>query len=297
MDRVWTAERPYDLLRTLAPLRHAPHDPAHRVVDGALWRTTRTPDGPASYRLVQTGQEVACSAWGPGAAWVLEGLPALLGAGDSAPFEPRHPLLERIQRNHPGIRIPCSRRVFESLVPAILEQKVTGKEARESYMLLLRRYGEPAPGPVPAGLVVPPAPEVWRRIPSWEWHRAGVDPRRMRTVLAAAQVAGRLEEAVGMPRADAYARLTAVPGVGEWTAAEVAVRALGDTDAVSVGDFHLAGLVGWALVGRPLDDAGMVELLEPWRPHRAHVVRLVELSGVAKPRFGPRLAIQDHRAH
>ena len=100
-----------------------------------------------------------------------------------------------------------------------------------------------------------------------------------------------------MSREDAYARLTAVPGVGEWTAAEVAVRALGDTDAVSVGDYHLAGLVGWALVGRPLDDAGMVELLEPWRPHRARVVRLVELSGVAKPRFGPRMAVQDHRAH
>ena len=178
----------------------------------------------------------------------------------------------------------------------MLEQKVTGEEARRAYTTLLRRYGGPAPGPAPAGLLVPPGPEVWGRIPSWDWHRAGVDPRRMRTVLAAAQVAGRLEEAAGMGREDAIARLTAVPGIGAWTAAEVAVRALGDTDAVSVGDYHLAALVGWSLVGRPVDDDGMVELLEPMRPHRAIAVRLIELTG-HKPRFGPRMTIQDHRRH
>jgi 3-methyladenine DNA glycosylase/8-oxoguanine DNA glycosylase len=119
----------------------------------------------------------------------------------------------------------------------------------------------------------------------------------MRTVLAAAPLASRLEETTAMGRADAYARLTAVPGIGEWTAAEIALRALGDSDALSVGDYHLASAVGWSLVGRPLDDAGMVELLEPWRPHRARVVRLLELAGPAKPRFGPRMTVQDHRRH
>jgi 3-methyladenine DNA glycosylase/8-oxoguanine DNA glycosylase len=295
VESVWTADGPYDLLRTLAPLRHAASDPTQRTTaDGAVWRTALSPDGPASYRLVHDG-EVTCTAWGPGAAWVLDGLPALLG--EQATFAPQHPLVERTHRRYPGVRIPRTRRVFESLVPAVIEQKVTGKEAREAYVHLLRRYGEPAPGPVPPGLRVPPEPETWRHVPSWEWHRAGVDPRRMRTVLAAARVAPRLEEAATMGREDAHARLIAVPGVGEWTAAEVAVRALGDTDAVSVGDYHLAGLVGWALVGRPVDDEQMLALLEPWRPHRALVIRLLELSGVAKPRFGPRMAVQDHRAH
>jgi 3-methyladenine DNA glycosylase/8-oxoguanine DNA glycosylase len=298
MERVWRAERPLDVRRTLAPLKHASNDPTHRATqDGVVWRTTLTPDGPASYRLAQLGDEVTCEAWGPGAEWVLDGLPDLLGAHDREPFEPRHPLLDRLFRLHPGVRIPRTRRVFESLVPAIIEQKVTGKEAREAYVSLARRYGEPAPGPVPAGLRVPPPPAVWAAIPSWEWHRAGVDPRRMRTVIAAARVASRLEEAVTMDRQDAQRRLTAVPGVGEWTAAEVAVRALGDTDAVSVGDYHLAGLVGWALLGHPVDDAGMIELLEPWRPNRAKVVRLVEMSGASKPRFGPRMKVQDHRGH
>ncbi|HUR14777.1 MAG TPA: DNA-3-methyladenine glycosylase 2 family protein [Mycobacteriales bacterium] len=295
MERVWRPEGPFDLHRSLALLRHATTDPTHRTTrDGALWRATLTPDGPASYRLVQ-GDGVTCTAWGPGADWVLDGLPELLGEGGD--LDPVHPLLERVHRRHPGIRIPRTRRVFESLVPAIIEQKVTGKEARQSYALLLRRYGEPAPGPVPAGLRVPPSPETWRHVPSWEWHQAGVDPRRTRTVLAAAQVAARLEETVAMDRQDAYTRLTAVPGVGEWTAAEVAVRALGDTDAVSVGDYHLAALVGWALVGRPVEDEEMLALLEPWRPHRARVIRLLELAGPAKPRFGPRMTVQDHRRH
>ena len=105
------------------------------------------------------------------------------------------------------------------------------------------------------------------------------------------------EQAVGMAPDEATRRLRAVPGIGEWTAAEIAQRALGDTDAVSVGDYHLSQFVGWALLGRPVDDDGMVELLEPWRPHRYRVIRLLECSGVGKPRFGPRATVQDHRAH
>ncbi len=298
METVWRPTLAVDARRTLSPLGRGRYDPTHQVhADGSLWRTTLTPDGAATYRIAQRGPtEIACQAWGPGAEWVLAGLPDLLGARDDlAGFVPGHPLLEEAHRRHPGLRIPRTNRVFEQLVPAILEQKVTGKEARAGFRRLVLRYGDPAPGPAPEGMRVPPAPEVWRRIPSWEWHRAGVDPQRARTVLAAARVAGRLEEAAGMAPAAALARLRAVSGVGEWTAAEVAVRALGDADALSVGDYHLARHVGWALVGAPVDDAEMVALLEPWRPHRGRVVRLLELSGAALPRFGPRLTIQDHR--
>jgi len=229
---------------------------------------------------------------------VVAGLADLLGGRDDpAGFEPAHPLLRDAHLRHPGLRVPRTGRVFESLVPAVLEQKVTGKEARSSWRWLLQRYGEPAPGPAPVGMHVPPPAQVWRHIPSWAWHRAGVDPKRSRTVLAAAAVAGRLEEAVGMVPDDAARRLSAVPGIGPWTVAEIAQRALGDADAVSVGDYHLSQFVGWALAGRPVDDDGMLELLEPWRPYRYRVVRLLECSGVAKPRFGPRMTIQDHSRH
>ncbi|MBK5307400.1 MAG: DNA-3-methyladenine glycosylase 2 family protein [Frankiaceae bacterium] len=299
LETVWRPRLPVDVGRTLGSLRRGSGDPTHRTTpDGATWRTTRTETGPATYRLTQRGlHEVHCTAWGSGAEAAIAGMADLLGGRDDPTgFVPDHPLLREANSRNPGIRIPRTGRVLEALVPAVLEQKVTGKEARSAWRWLLRRYAEPAPGPAPDGMRVPPPAEVWRRVPSWDWHRAGVDPRRSRTVVMSAQVVGRLEEAVGMAPDDATRRLRAVPGVGVWTAAEVAQRALGDGDAVSFGDYHLATFVGWALAGRPVDDDGMAELLEPYRPHRYRAIRLLECSGFALPRFGPRMTIQDHRA-
>jgi 3-methyladenine DNA glycosylase/8-oxoguanine DNA glycosylase len=299
LETVWRPRLPVDVVRTLEPLRRGSGDPTHRVEPGGVvWRTTRTTGGAATYRLTQRGlHEVRCTAWGPGAEQAVASVADLLGGRDDpSGFDPVHPLLRETAARHPGLRIPRSGRVMESLVPSVLEQKVTGQEARAAWRWLLRKYAEPAPGPAPHGMRVPPPAEVWRRIPSWDWHRAGVDPRRAQTVMRAAQVAGRLEEAVGMPPEEAAARLRAVPGIGVWTAAEVAQRALGDGDAVSFGDYHLASFVGWALTGRPVDDDGMADLLAPYRPHRYRAIRLLECSGFAMPRFGPRMTIQDHRA-
>jgi 3-methyladenine DNA glycosylase/8-oxoguanine DNA glycosylase len=195
--------------------------------------------------------------------------------------------------------VPASGRVLEALVPAVLEQKVTGREAWQAWRWLVRRYGEPAPGPadlVPGGLLVAPDAPTWARVPSWDWHRAGVDLSRSRTAVTAAGRAGRLERLVEREPAAAGTALRTLPGVGAWTAAEVGQRAFGDADAVSVGDFHLAGQVGWALVGEKVDDDAMLELLEPYRGHRYRVQRLVELSGLAPPRRGPRYAGVDYRA-
>jgi 3-methyladenine DNA glycosylase/8-oxoguanine DNA glycosylase len=296
----WRPQVPVDVRRTLAPLRRGRGDPTSRITDdGALWRTSLLESGAVTCRLVQRGvQEVQAQAWGPGAAELVAGLPDLLGGRDLADgFDARHPLLAETARRVPGLRIPRTGRVVEALVPAVLEQKVTGREARDAFRRLVLRHGAPAPGPAPQGMRVPPSAQAWRTVPSWEWHRAGVDPERSRTICLAMRCASRLEQAVGMSPADAARRLSAVPGIGAWTVAEIAQRALGDSDALSVGDFHLSQTVGWALVGRPLDDAGMVALLEPWRPHRYRVVRLLELSPVGKPRFGPRMAVQDHRGH
>jgi 3-methyladenine DNA glycosylase/8-oxoguanine DNA glycosylase len=280
-------------------MRRGSGDPTHRVeLGGTVWRTTRTDAGPATYRLSQRGpHEVHGAAWGPGAEQAIASLPDLLGARDDPTgLDLTHPLLRDTAARHPGLRVPRSGRVFESLAPTVIEQKVTGQEARAAWRWLLGRYAEPAPGPAPQGMRVPPPADVWRRIPSWDWHRAGVDPRRAQTVMRAAQVASRLEETVDMDPARAERRLRAVSGIGVWTAAEVAQRALGDGDAVSFGDYHLPAFVGWAMLGRPVDDDGMAELLEPFRPHRYRVIRLLECSGFTMPRFGPRMTIQDHRA-
>ena len=292
-------DRPIDLASTLARLAHGRSDPCARVTaDGAVWRTTRTATGPATCRLQQLGaRRVDACAWGPGAQDALDSLPDLLGDRDeTASFEPRIQALRDAHRRHPGVRIPRSGRVLESLVPAVLEQRVISRTATDAWRWLVDRHGLAAPGPAPSGLRVAPDAAGWLRVPSWDFHRAGVDPGRARTVRACALVAPRLEEATAMSPAEAVRRLQLVPGVGLWTAAEVAQRAFGDADAVSVGDYHLAASVGWALVGRRVDDAEMLELLEPWRPHRYRVIRLLELAGLARaPRRGPRLAIQDHR--
>jgi 3-methyladenine DNA glycosylase/8-oxoguanine DNA glycosylase len=162
--------------------------------------------------------------------------------------------------------------------------------------VLVSKFGTPPPGPAPARMRVPPSADAWRHIPSWEFHRANVDPGRARTVVGCARRASALERLTSWPAAKARDALTSLPGVGAWTAAETAQRAFGDPDALSVGDYHIPKMVGWTLLGRPIVDADMIELLEPMRPHRHRVVRLLEVSGMAyEPRRGARLPVQDIR--
>jgi 3-methyladenine DNA glycosylase/8-oxoguanine DNA glycosylase len=295
----WTPRHPTDLIQTIGSLRRGPGDPTfHRDAVGAVWRTTRTAQGPATLRYTQPAADLLrCEGWGIGAPAAVAAGPSVLGERDDpAGFEPGIRLLDDAHRRNPGLRIPRTGQVFEALVPAILEQKVITLQAHESWRQLVWRFGEPAPGPVPRKMAVAPTPVGWSAIPTWEWHRAGVDPRRARTIVNAARYAARLEEAAGMSSTDAAARLTLMPGVGAWTAAEVAQRALGDADALSVGDYHLSNYVGHALYGRDMTDDEMVEAMTPWRGHRYRVVRLLEAAGVrGRPRRGPRMAFVDHR--
>jgi 3-methyladenine DNA glycosylase/8-oxoguanine DNA glycosylase len=178
----------------------------------------------------------------------------------------------------------------------VLEQKVVSREAHRAWRYLLRTFGEPAPGPAPAGMRVCPAPRTWARIPSWHWHRAGVEGVRAQTIITAAGVAGRLEQALELTPAEADRRLRSLPGIGVWTSAEILQRAAGDPDAVSVGDYNLPKAVGWTLAGRITDDAGMLELLAPYAGHRYRVTRLIELGGRRPPRHGPRMSVRDYRS-
>ncbi|MFB7618424.1 DNA-3-methyladenine glycosylase family protein [Kitasatospora sp. NPDC056181] len=297
--RRWRPGFALDAARTLLPLRRGPADPAYRTTgDGAVWRASRTPAGVGTLRVLARPAEgtVEASAWGPGAQWLLDRLPVLLGAEDDPAglLLPPGPLRDA-QRRTAGVRLTRTGLVLESLVPAILEQKVTTDEAYRSWRTLLRDFGTPAPGPA-EGMRVSPSAREWALLPSWEWHRAGVDPKRSATVVRAVRLAPRLEEAAAMGHTEAFARLTAVPGVGIWTAAETLQRSNGDPDAVSVGDYHLPNLVGWALAGRPRsDDAQMLALLEPYRPHRHRLCRLLLATGTHAPRYGPRLTPNDHR--
>jgi len=309
-DRYWRAPFAVDVSGVLRVHRRGYGDPAFATDSGgAIWRASRTPDGPGTLRLAwRTGASadragpasvthVHGQAWGSGAAWLLDAMPGLLGADDRPEeFVPAHAVLRAAARRHAAVRIGRSGLVLESLVPAVLEQKVVGKEATRSWRLLLTRFGDPAPGPAPPGMRVPPAPATWASIPSWDWHRAGVEAVRGRTIAAAARAASRIEEMTDLPSQEADRRLQALPGIGVWTSAEVRQRACGDPDAVSVGDYHLPAIVGWALAGRPVDDAEMLELLAPYRGHRHRASILAGLSGMHPGRRAPRLSIRDYRS-
>jgi 3-methyladenine DNA glycosylase/8-oxoguanine DNA glycosylase len=299
--RVWLPGRPVDLAATLGPLRHGPSDPTCRFVGGGLWRTARTPDGVGTQRISVSaaagGSRVEAAAWGPGASWLLDTLPDLLGAGDDpSGFAPKHPLIAAGWRANAGWRVPRTRLVLESLVPAVLEQKVTGRQAWTSWRRLVTDYGTAAPGPAPPGMAVVPEPALWAAVPSWRWHRAGVGPERSRTIVGLASRAAAIERTCDLATQEVDRRLRSLPGVGPWTSAEVRQRAHGDPDAVSVGDFHLASTVVFNLTGeRGGDDAQMLELLAPYAGHRYRAVRMLELVGVAKPRRAPRYSPLDHR--
>ena len=303
LARQWQLPFSVDVRLALSVHRRGGGDPAYAVDPaGAVWRTSLTPDGPGTLRVLSRPEApgstlVTGQAWGPGAGWLLDHVPAQLGGyDDRSGFTAADPVVGELMRRHQDLRIGRSDRVFEALVPAVLEQKVVSREAHRAWRFLLVKFGPPAPGPAPAGMRVFPPPRVWARIPSWDWHRAGVEGVRSRTIITAAEVAGRLEEIPDMSAADADRRLRSVPGIGPWTSAEIRQRAVGDPDAVSVGDYNLPKAVGWTLAGRITDDAGMLDLLAPYAGHRYRVTRLIELGGARPPRHGPRMSVRDYRA-
>jgi len=302
-ERIWRPGRPVSVGATLSAFVRGRSDPCHRgLPDGSWLRASRTPAGPALLHLLPrpAGADVLARAWGPDGAveWALDGVPDLLGArDDDASFSParEHPRLVAAHRARTGWHVPRSQAVLEALVPAALEQRVTGQESRRAWRLLVTRFGTPAPGPGGgSGLFVPPDAAGWAAIPSWEWLRAGVEEARSRVVLAACRVAGGLERTVDVAPGEAARLLRSVPGVGVWTAAEIRQRAHGDADAFSWSDYHVAANVSWALTGQPLDDAGCAQVIERYRGHRYRVQRLLELDGVARPRRAPRMTLPTH---
>jgi 3-methyladenine DNA glycosylase/8-oxoguanine DNA glycosylase len=296
LSRTVAAPDPINLAASLAPLRHGPSDPTARVGRGHVWWATRTAAGPATLHVSARPADAAIDgeAWGPGASAILDRLPAIVGADDEvASFRAVHPIVARMHRQLPGLRIPRAGSVVALLLPAILEQRVTTGEAHRQWAAVVRAYGEPAPRPAdrePARwLRLPPSPDTLRRVPYFSLHRLGIERRRADVLLRVARHAHRLEEAATMTITDAYRRLRAIPGVGAWTAAVVGQVALGDADAVRLGDFHLPHQVAWALAGeRRATDERLVELLEPYRGHRARVCRLIVTAGLGPSPRAPR---------
>ena len=284
----------YQFSRTLRSLLVVRYDPCGTFDEREFWLAARTPEGPASLHLARVGAEVCATGHGPGAGWIVDRADAVAGLRDDlGDFPARaagHPLIARLARTFAGVRIPATGLVFHRLIRAVLEQKVTGIEAHRAYRALVKHFGEAAPGP--AELLLPPDPEAVAAAPYWVFHPFGVEQKRTMALLRCAVEAARLERCVDS--AEATRRLTAIPGIGPWTAAEVVRTAYGDPDAVSVGDYHIPNTVAWALAGEARGtDARMLELLEPYAGHRGRVCDLLAAGGIMAPRFGPRMPIRS----
>jgi 3-methyladenine DNA glycosylase/8-oxoguanine DNA glycosylase len=252
----------------------------------------RTPEGAATVHLRRSGSRVEARAFGPGAERGLGLVAGFCGTEDDpTTLVTDHQVVGPLAREHSGWRFGRTGLVFEALLNAIVAQKVTGKEAARSGRALIRRFSEQAPGP--EELPLTPDPERLAAAPYYEYHPLGIEQRRADTIRRAAADAVRINQLVGVPAVEARTYLERLTGIGEWTSAETVAISHGDADAVSVGDFHLKHIVVWHLTGRPRGtDEEMLALLEPFRPHRGRVVRLLETLG-HEPAFGPRQPLRS----
>ncbi len=273
----------------LSAYRFGRGDPTTRLTTGEFWRASFTPLGPATVRVNWLGDVVDAEAWGSGREWIMQRVTAMTGALDPGfEFVDADPVVMRAQRNHPNVCFGASHTLFHELIPTILGQRITGGEAIRQWHRLCRSLGEPAPGP-DVGLLLPPSPTALAGRPAWWFHPLGIEAKRAEALRAVAKHADKLWGWSTLPWPELTAKLALLPGVGAWTIGSVMASAVGDPDAVAVGDFHLKNLVSYALAGEARGtDERMLDLLAPYTGQRGRVVRLLVLDGHSPPAFGPK---------
>ncbi|MEM9073415.1 MAG: DNA-3-methyladenine glycosylase 2 family protein [Myxococcota bacterium] len=284
-------EGPLDL-RTTFGFRLGPLDPTYVFEGRAVWHATHTREGPVTLRLSHDGSEVVARAWGAGAAWALDEVPRMVGLGEWTPMPEVHPTITELAARHEGIRPSIAIGLLDLLVRVILQQRVTFKDAASAKRKLVLKHGGPAPGgdEVPDNLHIAPSAKTLHALRYFDYHPCGVERSRAEIIRRVSRRGASIERFRDLPAKEAKRRLRSFSGVGPWTAALVAGTGLADTDAVPTGDYHLPNTVAWVLAREErADDARMLELLEPFRPHRFRVLQLIEAEGLHAPRRGPRM--------
>lgn len=291
-------------------LRNGSHDPTTRVfvvlakeraahstpsrLVAHIQRASLTPHGPGSVSIDVSGDGThTVTAWGPGGSWLAERAERL--SAHATPFSPivaRHEAVRRAVREVGHLHLPASDTPYHEVLPAILGQRITAAQALRQWALLCDRYGDVAPGPL--GLRLPPAPERLLAVPSWDFHRLGIEEQRAKTLRTAARHAPYIDRTRDLDPSAARTALMKLPGIGVWTAAVSVGVSHGDADAVPFGDFHVKNTVSWALHGRPRGtDEEMEHSLAAYPLQRWQVVRTLERAGFVAPRFGPGRRLLD----
>jgi 3-methyladenine DNA glycosylase/8-oxoguanine DNA glycosylase len=282
-----TVDGPLDLVATMSLVGMSRRDPSMRVLDRrTVALATNTDEGSATGMFAHRGAVITVDAWGDGASHLVARAATLAGLHDRPlDFVPAHRGLAALVRRFPGLRLTAGADPIEIAMHAVFAQRITAAEARRSWWLFVRRFGEPAPGPL--GLMTPPRAHVVARLERDVLLRLGLDLHRTRALWAVAREAERL-------RADAgdverlTARLHALPGIGPWTIALVRHFAYGDSRAVPLDDWHIGRDLCFALSGEQFaGDERMLELLAPFAGNEGRVWRLISAAGIHHPRRAP----------
>ena len=267
-----------------------------------MWWSTRTPDGLGSLHLQrESDTKMTAEAWGPGAEWLLDQAPKLLGAEDTSvsDFQPEG-VVRQMWRRKPFL-LSRTDRPWDAVVAGVFGQKVQTQNAKKARKQLARNFGDPAPGPEnPYGRRgwILPGPDVVADMAYHDFHRLGVERKRAETLIRTAREMRRTSDLTSSRTpTEVKTRLERIRGIGPWTTNMVTAMAMGDSDAVPVGDYHIPNTVAWVLAKEPrASDERMLELLEPYAGHRWRVIRLLKGSESA-PKYGPRLSLSGDGLH
>ena len=184
-----------------------------------------------------------------------------------------------------GIRVPGAWDPFELGVRALLGQQVSVAAARTLAGRLVRLCGEPLPGGPRGSLThLFPAPAA---VAGADLERIGLTRARAASLraFATAVASGELDLTVAVGLDEQVARLTALPGIGEWTAHYVAMRALGDPDAFPAGDLGLRrALARGGRMPTPREVAARAERWRPWRAYAAIALWTHDAAGPTRRR-------------
>jgi 3-methyladenine DNA glycosylase/8-oxoguanine DNA glycosylase len=260
----------------LAPLGMLHRDPTVRIGSHEAVRATWTPDGPGSIAVRWGGDPgritVGCS--GDGGTWLAARAEGLVGAKDDVTsFASESDVVKRLWARHRGDRVGATGTVWHDLAWLVVQQRVRREDAAAQWRRLVMSLGEPSADH--EGFYTPPAPERLARTAPWSLRAMGIDARRAVTLIEAARVAHRLHRLSETPFAEVEGPLQSIPGVGPWTTSCLSGLTWGEPDTVITGDSGIPSLITATLTGeRRADDARMLDLLEPFRPHRYRVLRL-----------------------